>query len=309
LASVGLHALVEFDTVAPALDGEARLYGRLAMMVDDHHPALRRLIDDIERQREDRRQAGLRLIAELLIDAAALRLRCAPGASAREQTEQTLRDLLRRREQACVDALLALHHFRADDYLAAPLPLAEGRWGMDLFHPQALRDMGIHVGKGMAAGAAAGAAVEVLTAGMSLGAGMLIGAAAGGLWQGAERLGKRALDRVLGHQELSADDAILRLLAMRQTKLLFALERRGHAAREPIRLATLHDAWRKEALPPQLALARSHEEWSAVTPGYRPSTRRDDHVAALVGRLSATIEGYVHTNPHVSAQSVAPRSE
>jgi len=298
LARVGLHALVEFDTVAPALDGEAQLYGRLAMMVDAYRSALQRLIHDIERQRQDRRQAGLRLIAELLVDVAALRLDCAPNAAARELTGQTLRDLLRQREQSCVDALLALYRFRAEDYLVASLPLTHGRWGMDLFHPQALRDMGIHVGKGMAAGAAAGAAVEVLTAGLSLGAGMLIGATAGGLWQGAEHAGKRVWARLRGHQALSADDATLRLLALRQTQLLTALEQRGHAARAPIALAIQDEAWRKGALPSELEMARGHRDWSALAPNYAPSTQRDVCVVALASRLSAIIKGCVHTNPH-----------
>lgn len=303
LSRLGLHALVEFDTVAPALDGEAQLYGRLAMMADAHAPALQRLADDIQRQRADRHQTGLRLVAELLTDAAALRLESAPDDASLEQAGQQLRDLLRKREQACVDALLALYNFRAEDYLAAPLPLAGTRWDMDLFHPQALRDMGIHVGKGMAAGAAAGAAVDVISAGLSLGTGMLIGAAAGGLWQGAERLGKRVLGRLRGHQELTADDAILRLLALRQTRLLAALERRGHATRTPIALAQpLDDAWRKGALPPQLEAARSHPEWSALTPDYASSARRDAAVAELAASLSA---GWVDGQADAAGSSAA----
>src|SRR6185312_12732011 len=107
------------------------------------------------------------------------------------------------------------------------------RWGMDLFHPQALKDVGIHVTKGMAAGAMAGATMDIFTAGLSLGAATLIGAAAGGLWQGADKLGKRVLGRLKGYQELSVDDPVLRLLAIRQTALMHALERRGHAAQAP----------------------------------------------------------------------------
>src|SRR3546814_16671953 len=57
------------------------------------------------------------------------------------------------------------------------------RWGMDLFHPQALKDAGLNVGKGAAAGAVAGVTVDIFTAGLSMGAAALTGAAVGGLWQ------------------------------------------------------------------------------------------------------------------------------
>ena len=42
LARLGLHAVVEFDTVAPALDGERQLYARLAVLLDRHAAALTR---------------------------------------------------------------------------------------------------------------------------------------------------------------------------------------------------------------------------------------------------------------------------
>ena len=62
----------------------------------------------------------------------------------------------------------------------------------------------------------AGAAVDLFSAGLSLGTGMLIGAAAGGLWQGVEKLGKRVAGKLRGWREISVDDAVLRLLALRQ---------------------------------------------------------------------------------------------
>src|SRR5690606_5530208 len=73
LARLGLHALVRFDSVAPPLDGERRLYESLALLVEPARPRLERLIADHEAQAEVRRQAGARLIAELLIDCAACR--------------------------------------------------------------------------------------------------------------------------------------------------------------------------------------------------------------------------------------------
>src|SRR3546814_10189983 len=120
------------------------------------------------------------------------------------------------RESAGVRALLKRYNFSVRDFPAHALPLEGERWGMDLFHPQALKDVGIHVGKGMAAGAMAGATLDAFTAGLSLGTATLLGAAAGGLWQGADKLGKRVLGRLKGYQEISVDDAVLRLLSVRQ---------------------------------------------------------------------------------------------
>src|SRR3546814_1319439 len=158
--------------------------------------------------------------------------------SALDATTTTLRRKLRERESAGVRALLKRYNFSVRDFPAHALPLEGERWGMDLFHPQALKDVGIHVGKGMAAGAMAGATLDAFTAGLSLGTATLLGAAAGGLWQGADKLGKRVLGRLKGYQEISVDDAVLRLLAVRQLALVHALERRGHAAQTPIALAS-----------------------------------------------------------------------
>ena len=98
----------------------------------------------------------------------------------------------------------------------------------------------------------AGAAVDLFSAGLSLGTGMLIGAAAGGLWQGVEKLGKRVAGKLRGWREISVDDAVLRLLALRQRELIAALEHRGHAARTPIRIVP-HDGedLRKAPCPPR----------------------------------------------------------
>src|SRR5690606_29822160 len=135
-------------------------------------------------------------------------------------------DLIRQREQRCVTDLLKRYNFRRSDLAAADLPLEGERWGMDLFHPQALKQMGLHVGKGMAAGAMAGVTVDLFTGGLSLGAAAVVGATAGGLGAGAERVGKRLWARLQGYQEVSVDDSVLRLWALRQLSVVDELERR-----------------------------------------------------------------------------------
>ena len=287
MARLGLHAVVEFDTVAPPLDGEQQLYAKLGVLLDRHAAALARLSDSLAAQRRARRGSAYEMLADLLIDAAALHLSSASDEAALVAASNQLREQVRRREQTCVDALLALYNFRRSDFADDALPLQGERWGMDLFHPQALKDMGVQVGMGAAAGAMAGAAVDLFSAGLSLGTGMLIGAAAGGLWQGVEKLGKRVAGKLRGWREISVDDAVLRLLALRQRQLIEALERRGHAAREPLKLDRPDDeAWRKGPLPEALKETRSRPEWSALGEHYEDSDRRKRVVAELAKTLA-----------------------
>lgn len=290
LARLGLHAIVEFDTVAPALDGEDQLYDKLALLLDAHAPALRALRADIAEQRRQRRSDAIALVAEMLIDIAALRITApAEPPEQLEKAAEALRRQARTRENLCIDAVLRRYNFRLSDFPQHALPLKGERWEMDLFHPQALKDVGIQVGKGMAAGAMAGATVDMFMAGISLGTATLIGAAAGGLWQGAEKVGRRLLDRLRGYQELTVDDAVLRLLAMRGLALIAALERRGHAAQGPIEIEALLDAaadpLRKERLPEPLHEARACPGWSTVSQEYEPSARRTQALRELAHSL------------------------
>lgn len=289
MARLGLHAMVEFDTIAPPLDGEDQLYDKLALLLDVHAPTLRALKQNIAEQRDHRRRDALVLVAEMLVDVAALRLSSRPEPSELKETAETLRSQARRREQAGIRALLKRYNFRTDDFPAHALPLQGERWDMDLFHPQALKDVGIHVGKGMAAGAMAGATLDMFTAGISLGAATLLGAAAGGLWQGADKLGRRLLGRLRGYQELTVDDAVLRLLAMRGLALIAALERRGHAAQGPIDIQALiqdkAESLRKDTLPDELLEARASPEWSTLAEHYEPSARRSQAVKRLAAVL------------------------
>ena len=290
LARLGLHAMVEFDTVAPALDGEAQLYDKLALLMDTHAGLLDRLKTEIQAQRAMRHRDALRLIAELLIDTAAYRVSAAPDDTALADATQELRHAVRHRENACVAALLKRYNFNTRDFPSHTLPLQGERWGMDLFHPSALKDMGIHVGKGMAAGAMAGATLDAFTAGLSLGTATLLGAAAGGLWQSADKLGKRVMGRLKGYRELSVDDALLRLLALRQLALVHALDHRGHAAREMIDINPYLEGnkktlWHKGELPGALYEARSHPEWSTLGEHYTTDSRRKAAVDAVIAAL------------------------
>ncbi|WP_346400341.1 GTPase/DUF3482 domain-containing protein [Pseudomonas syringae] len=272
LSRLGLHALVRFDSVAPPEDGGRRLYESLALLLESARPRLERLIDDQEKQRTAKRHSAARLIAELLIDCAACRRSVETTADHEQQAVEALRKAVRQREQQCVEALLKLYAFRKDDVSSSDLPLMDGRWGDDLFNPETLKLMGVRVGGGVAAGAAAGAGVDLMVGGVTLGAAALVGAIAGGALSTARSYGGRLLGKLKGRRELTVDDAVLRLLALRQRHLLLALGVRGHAALHSIELTTPQDkTWRKGKIPEPLSRARAHPQWSTLNPQPKPN--------------------------------------
>ena len=265
LARSGLHAMVRFDSVAPEQDAEARLYAALGTVVERARPGLQRLLDAREAERLGRRQGACALIADALIEVAAARRSIPADADIPGAVEALAKDV-RALEQGVVDALLRLYQFDAQAVDAPPLPLQQGRWEHDLFSVEALRDAGVRLGGGAAAGAAAGLGIDLAVGGISLGAAALLGAAAGGGLQAARRFGRRIAARVRGSRELSVEESVLRLLALRLLTLVQALESRGHAAETPVKLDDQAlAAWRERRLPVELRRARAHPEWSALS--------------------------------------------
>ncbi len=291
MSRLGLHAVVRFDSVAPPQDGERRLYESLALLKESDRPDLERLIADLEARQHNLLRAGARLIAELLVDVAACRRTVSATDTAQEQAAiQTLHQAVRQREQQCVEALLRLYAFRKEDASTADLPLLDGRWGNDLFNPETLRQLGIRLGGGLAAGAAAGAGLDLLAGGLTFGAATLIGALAGGSAQTARHYGNRLLGRFRGYRELTVDESVLCLLALRQRQLLTALATRGHAAQQRIHLESPQaQDWQQGRLPDILERARGRPEWSALNPGFRAGqTERQQTLESLADTLLQT---------------------
>ena len=292
MARRGLHALLSFDSVAPPVNGERRLYESLAVMLPRARPQLERLIADRRRQAEARREGACRLIAELLIDVAAFRVEVEPETPMVEDAVATLRQRVREREQQCVEALLRLYGFRREDADTDELPLAQGRWADDLFHPETLRQLGVRVGGGAAAGAAAGAGVDLMVGGASLGAAALLGGLIGGTARGGRQLRNRVLGRMRGVRVLSVDDPIVALLAIRQRRLLQTLEARGHAALDPVAIENPRaDEWRRGRLPAAVNAARAHPEWSSLNPDPRlEQAARRTRVGVLAEDIRQSLE-------------------
>lgn len=299
LSRASLHAVAEFDTVVVDEHGEQRLFEKMRTLLDQHRDTLDALIDDRRVQRERLIAASMRLLADMLIDVAAHRVRVPihDEPAVRTATEQ-LKQAVRQREQQCVEQLLELHQFHKDDCDPADLPITDGQWGLDLFSPEAMKQFGIRAGSAAAAGAMAGLAVDVMTGGATLGTMAAGGAALGALASAGRSHGRRLLEHLRGQRELRTDDATLHLLEARQLSLIKALLTRGHAAQNKMKLTQLDDAKDKTParLHPSLRQARTRPKWSnlgetnRIGNGGREQAQRE-LADALLERLPLPREG------------------
>ena len=268
LSAYGLHVLVRFDAAAPFTGAERDLYRDLATLLRDHRELLHGAVEQLETEAMDRRHAAAASIAELLVDAAAVRRTASAAefadAAKREALVAALRQSITDRAQRCTDDLLALYGFRQGDADEAPLRSIEGRWTLDFFEPEAMKAAGLLMGKGVVAGAAVGVVADLALAGLSLGAGAALGGAIGGaVSQGWGPFGRKLLNMMRDVRELSIEDSVLVVMAAWQIQLAQALERRGHAATE--RIAIDGNADRDVATAVRAARpARSHPEWEST---------------------------------------------
>ena len=241
LLEAGLHARVEFDVVAPFNGSEQQLYSDLATLLPARRAQLNGIVDALAQQARERRLAACRVIASALIDVAAMR-RALPAEEFADETRQkafvrAFQDDVRRHARHAVDELLAVFAFRASDAEMNELPQLAGRWEDDLFNPELLKEAGKRLGLGAMIGAGIGAVADVAMAGLSLGAATTLGATLGGAASGGWRpLWRKLENRLNGVQELTVEDPVLLVLADHLLDLARALEQRGHAAVERLRV-------------------------------------------------------------------------
>jgi hypothetical protein len=302
LAAYGLHVVVRFDAAAPFVGAERELYRDLATLLRERRQQLDEVAAFLDAEfGERRRAAGLR-VAELLVDAASIRRRATAAEFADETQRQRLVAALRKtvfdKAQRSADDLLALYGFRENDADEAPLPLVQGRWAMDFFHPEALKDAGLLFGKGVAVGATLGVVADLALAGLSLGAGAALGGAIGGaVSQGWGPLGRKLANKLRDLHELTVEDGVLFVLAAWQLQWLRALEQRGHAAVDRIAAAAPGTG---DAIEARRALAelvraaqpaRSHADWeTGLRLRWREPAQRQDVVNRVAQRIPAAIE-------------------
>ena len=284
LARVQLHTVLAFDAAVRDPATELALFEKLMSQLDTHREVLSTWLEHRRAEERQRRRAGLEALAALLIDAAACRREVAvdePGEKARAWAD--IRDAVRRREQACVDTLLELYRFGREDYEDDELPAGEQGWQADPFDPESLRHYGIKASGYAAVGAGAGAAVDIGTGGLSLGAGTLTGAAIGagaGLLRSA---GSGVINRMRGLAILQVDDAVLRLLMIRNLHLLRTLIRRGHGNPRAIRQRLGEQTGTR--LPRLVRRARHHPRWSALNAPSQTSSSRQGVIVDLAEAL------------------------
>ncbi len=270
LARVGLHAVVEFDTVVFSLESEARLWRRLATLAESHAGALERLIENRKTQAAWQAATARAMLADLLIDAAAARRTARRGDTEDlEHAQRSLVEAIGKREQRLVDELLELFRFSQADHQGLRLPFDGTGWRHSAFDAATLVVIAPGTGSGAAAGAATGAAFDVASGGLSLGAGTLIGALTGGGAGAAWQLRRKLVDRLRGRIAVQVDDAALAVLAARALALIEALGQRGHAAQSPIRLeGPIEPPWSDGSrLPGPLKRARFAPEVSTLNRG------------------------------------------
>ncbi|MDT8437700.1 MAG: GTPase/DUF3482 domain-containing protein [Wenzhouxiangellaceae bacterium] len=299
LARVGLHTLVEFDSVVFSLDAECRLWQRLATLLDAHGARFEALIEDRRRRATLLRGAALRRIAELLIDsAAACRFARREDEIELRKAGTELAQSIANHERAMVDDLLELTGFSRDAHAGLELPIDSAAWRAGAFHADQLERLGRSAGSAAAAGAATGAALDLALGGLSLGAATLLGAIAGGGAGGAWQLRHAALDRLRGRTRVQADDRVIVLLAARALALLNALEQRGHAAQTPLALAEhAPPPWLESGLPNALQRARRHPELSPLNPDMDGNPALREQLADELATALATSQAPAQDKP------------
>jgi hypothetical protein len=295
-----MHAVVRFDAAAPFVGAERDLYQDLVTLLRDRRAQLEAVIAALAMPRRERRSDAAARIAELLVDVAATR-RTLPAAEFDDAARRApqiaaLQQAVSAKAQRCTSDLLALYGFREGDAAEAALPLLEGRWSMDFFSPEALKDASLRLGKGAAVGVAVGVVADLALAGLSLGAGAALGGAIGGaISQGWGPLGRKLANKLRDVHELTVEDRVLFALATWQLQLAQALERRGHAATQRI---STEEALKDGDAPTRAAAdavravhpARNHPEWEAGGGVARHFRRASPQREALVGELSHTLQ-------------------
>ena len=303
LSAYGLHVQVRFDAAAPFVGAERELYTDLSTLLRDRRELLHSVVDSLAAEAAERRRTACARIAELLVDAAALR-RTVPAeefadTARRKALVAALQKDVFDKAQRCTDDLLALYGFRQDDAGEAPLPLVEGRWTLDFFSPEAMKDAGLRLGKGAVIGAAVGVVADLAVAGISLGAGAAVGGAIGGaVSQGWGPFGRKLVNKLRDVHELTIEDGVLFAVVAWQLKLTRALEQRGHAATGRIAAetsATQDAPTRATAAAVRAARpARNHPEWESkgvATRGFwRPAPQREALAAELARALQGAFE-------------------
>ncbi|CCG18342.1 conserved hypothetical protein [Taylorella equigenitalis 14/56] len=285
LSDNNIHLSIEFDTVAPPIDGTEMLYKKLSIVLSSYDQPLKQLAERVAEQRTSRKKAALSLLAEALVDIASYKYPSKTDEESVRENWEIVQNNVRKREYKFNSDLLKHYRFTEEDYPNKHIPIEGERWGSDLFNPSTLKEISVHVGSGFAAGAMTGMALDVLTAGLSLGTAALFGGIIGSMAGGAAKLGNRLKAKYQGYQELSVDDNVVRLVAIRGLLLIAALDRRGHASTSPVSLPSEYKTLWTKGMPEELSDARGHPEWSSIGGRHKTSEAKREATKGLSKEL------------------------
>jgi hypothetical protein len=292
-AAHGLRDVVRFDAGQPGAGAVPALLGSLSRLVP-HQPAAAAWAATWQAAVQQRQQAGLASIADLLVRLAARRETLpAPVAGdpqRKDEAAAAFRQAVLAEAAATRLALVERHGFAGQAPASGGLPGMSGRWEDDLFNTEVLKDAGGKLAGGAALGAAIGLGADVALAGLSLGAGTAVGAAVGGVAsQGFSAFSRKVLNRLTGQLDLSVEDGVLVALASHLLAWLQALQARAHGASGPWAWppAPALDAAAQTALLDALRPARGHPEWAAGAAGHAGAEAAPGRLAGIVAALLA----------------------
>lgn len=262
LVEHGLHAVVEYDTVAFTMEAERRLFEKLQTLVEVHYQTFQSIIDHNSEQYQARCQAAANAIAEQFINVAAYRITV--NKNTLGESTPKLQSLVRNAEQKTVDQLLSIFGFDKGDIRNEYLPVTDGKWELDLFDSHTYKEFGLQAGSGAAKGAAVGAGIDLFVGGVSLGVGAALGAVAGVIWSSVQKYGGSIKNTFTGASYVCVDDVTVKLFYLRQRYLLRSLMARGHAAQDVLAINSsqqIEHLWPNtlESLTRQI---RDHHKWS-----------------------------------------------
>lgn len=272
LAERHLHAVIKYDTVAFYFEDEKRLYQSIQSLMPEDYDAIKHLIKSREEAAQLRRTMAANQLAELILKAASTRIECSsypPKASESSAFEDKIRTL----ESRYIAGLLRLYEFQEDDLKATPLAIKNDRWQQDIFDADTLKEWGIETSTSALTGAAIGAGIDVMSAGLTLGTATTLGAILGATWKTGQHYKDTLKSKFTKRYYLCLDKATLTLLCLRGLTAIHHLHQRGHASQQAYELANqAQDDELIDQIKPYWKHAQQHPEWeNQALPDSHPS--------------------------------------
>ncbi|WP_418138397.1 DUF3482 domain-containing protein [Marinomonas sp. RS-M-Aa-14] len=274
LAERHLHAVIKYDTVAFYFEDEKRLYQSIQSLMPEDYDTIAQLIQSREEAAQLRKTMASRQLAELMLKAASTRLECSSYPQA-DNESRAFEDNVRSLENRFIRQLLRLYEFQEEDLIATPLAIQNDRWQQDIFAKETLKEWGIESGTSALTGAAIGAGIDVMSAGLTLGTATTIGALLGATWKTGRHYKDTLKSKLTNRYYLCLDHATLTLLCLRGLSAIHHLHQRGHATQQAYELntQTQNDDLIAQ-LKPYWKQAQQHPEWATQDlPDTHPSVR------------------------------------